>query len=96
VLNALREVEDSLVAYTNEQEHREALEQAVASARESLDISRDEYKQGVIDFLPVLDVQRQLLLAEDELAQSNQALSTNLAALYKSLGGGWESAKPAE
>jgi NodT family efflux transporter outer membrane factor (OMF) lipoprotein len=89
VLNALREVEDSLIAYENEQDHHDALAAAVASARESLEISRDEYKQGVIDFLPVLDVQRQLLAAQDELAQSDQALSTNLAGLYKSLGGGW-------
>ena len=44
----------------------------------------------MIDFLPILDAQRQLLFAQDELAQSDQALSTNLVALYKAIGGGWE------
>ncbi len=89
VLGALREVEDALVAYTNEQDHQNALAAAVDSAKESVEISRDEYKQGVIDFLPVLDAQRQFLVAQDELAQSDQALSTNLVALYKAIGGGW-------
>jgi multidrug efflux system outer membrane protein len=91
VLKALREVEDALVAYSNEQDHHAALAAAVDSAQESVDISRDQYKQGIIDFLPVLDAQRQLLSAQDQLAQSDQTLSTNLVALYKSLGGGWDS-----
>jgi NodT family efflux transporter outer membrane factor (OMF) lipoprotein len=90
VLTALREVEDALVAYSNEQDHHAALAAAVESARESVDISRDQYKQGIIDFLPVLDAQRQLLSAQDQLAQSDQTLSTNLVALYKALGGGWD------
>jgi multidrug efflux system outer membrane protein len=94
VLTALREVEDALVAYSNEQDHHAALAAAVESARESVDISRDQYKQGIIDFLPVLDAQRQLLSAQDELAQSDQTLSTNLVALYKAIGGGWDADEP--
>jgi NodT family efflux transporter outer membrane factor (OMF) lipoprotein len=90
VLGALRDVEDALVAYNNEQDHRAELMQAVDSARDSVDISRDLYKQGLTDFLQVLDAQRQLLGAQDDLAQSNQAIATNLVALYKALGGGWE------
>jgi NodT family efflux transporter outer membrane factor (OMF) lipoprotein len=90
VLTALREVEDALVAYNNEQDHRAQLLLAVDSARDSVEISRDQYKQGIVDFLQVLDAQRQLLLAEDDLAQSNQTIATNLVALYKALGGGWE------
>jgi outer membrane protein, multidrug efflux system len=90
VLTALREVEDALTAYANEQDHRAALADAVASAQEAVEISRDQYKQGVVDFLQVLDAQRQLLLVQDQLVQSDQAISTNLVALYKALGGGWE------
>ena len=90
ILTGLREVEDALVAYGNEQDHRAALADAVTSAQESVAIARDQYKQGVIDFLQVLDAQRQLLSAQDELAQSDQTIATNLVALYKALGGGWE------
>jgi len=38
----------------------------------------------------VLDAQRQQLASEDDLAQSDTAVITNLVALYKALGGGWE------
>jgi len=90
VLTALREVEDALAAYANEQDHRASLAEAVSSARESVEISREQYKQGLIDFLQVLDAQRQMLSAEDELAQSEEAIATDLVALYRALGGGWE------
>ncbi len=90
VLTSLREVEDALVAYANEQDHRAALADAVASAQDSVAISTDQYKNGVIDFLQVLDAQRQLLSAQDDLAQSDQTIATDLVALYKALGGGWE------
>jgi multidrug efflux system outer membrane protein len=90
VLTALREVEDALVAYANEQDHSAALSEAVSSARESVEISREQYKQGLIDFLQVLDAQRQMLLAEDDLAQSEQSIAADLVALYRALGGGWQ------
>ncbi len=90
LLTALRETEDAIVAYEKEQEHRDALAEAVASAKDAVDISRDQYKQGLVDFLQVLDTQRQLLAAQDQLAQSDEAIATNLVALYKALGGGWE------
>jgi NodT family efflux transporter outer membrane factor (OMF) lipoprotein len=90
VLTALREVEDALAAYANEQDHRSSLEQAVTSAKESVELSREQYKQGLIDFLQVLDTQRQMLVAEDELAQSEATISIDLVALYRALGGGWE------
>ncbi len=90
LLTALHEVEDSIIAYSNEQDHHAALAEAVASAKDSVDISRDQYKQGLVDFLQVIDTQRRLLVAQDQLAQSDQAISVNLVALYKSLGGGWE------
>jgi outer membrane protein, multidrug efflux system len=38
----------------------------------------------------VLQAQRDLLISEDALVQSERSVSTNLVALYKALGGGWE------
>ena len=90
LLIALREVEDAQVAYMDEQDHHAALVDAVASARDSVNIARDQYKQGLTDFLQVLEAQQQLLATQDGLAQSDQAIATNLVALYKALGGGWE------
>jgi outer membrane protein TolC len=50
------------------------------------------YERGVENFLPVLDAERSLYAADDELAQSERDSALALIALYKSLGGGWRTA----
>jgi len=52
------------------------------------------YVRGLGDFLNVLDSQRALFSSESDLAQSEATVSTNLVALYKALGGGWETIAP--
>jgi NodT family efflux transporter outer membrane factor (OMF) lipoprotein len=90
ILVALNEVESALVAYAKEQERRNFLVRAVAENRRALDLAMQLYTAGETDFLDVLTVQRTLSASEDALVQSTRALDTNLVALYKALGGGWE------
>ncbi|MCX8043755.1 MAG: efflux transporter outer membrane subunit [Desulfobacterota bacterium] len=92
VLTALRDTESALVSFEKEQEHNAALAQALDSARRAVDISIRQYTAGKTDFLNVLLAQRSLFSYEDALVQSTQAMATNLVALYKALGGGWEEA----
>ncbi len=94
VLAALHEVDNALTAYDAEQHRREQLEQAVAQNRRALSLARDRYREGVIDFLQVLDVQRSLLAAEQQLTDSTTTVSTDLVQIYKALGGGWETDFP--
>ena len=49
------------------------------------------YVKGLNDFLNVLDTQRSLYTTENELTESQATMTSNLVALYKALGGGWES-----
>ena len=91
VLNSLEETENALVNYSEEQERRDRLQAAVSQSQTALELSRELYRSGLGDFLAVLDAQRQLYGNEDLLAQSQTAVTTNLIALYKALGGGWES-----
>jgi NodT family efflux transporter outer membrane factor (OMF) lipoprotein len=90
VLRALQDVESALIAYEKEQLHREALVQAVKSSRDAVDASLQLYAQGLTEFLNVLSAQRSLYASENALANSDQAIATNLVAVYKALGGGWE------
>ncbi len=90
VLSAFEDVENALVAYANEQVRARSLEESVEAQRAALTLSQDLYRNGLADFLRVLDTQRSLYLAEDALLQSQKAVSENLIALYKALGGGWE------
>jgi len=90
VLTALKDVETALVAYAKEQEHRKSLVEAVQNNRKAVELSKTLYHAGKSDFLNVLISQRALFATEDALAQSTRTVDTNLIALYKALGGGWE------
>jgi multidrug efflux system outer membrane protein len=90
ILAALQDVEDALVTAAKEEERREALVKAVGSNQKAVELATTLYTEGQTDFLNVLQAQRALYNSEDELAVSTQVLSTNLVALYKALGGGWE------
>jgi outer membrane protein, multidrug efflux system len=90
VLTALQEVENALIACDKEQEHHNALADAVAANKQAVTLSEDLYKQGQTDFLNVLSARRALYASEDALVQSEQALSVDVIGLYKALGGGWE------
>ena len=91
VLTALQDVENALVAYAKEQENRKALVDAVTANRKAVELATQLYTEGQTDFLSVLIAQRSLSDSEDALVQSTRTVSTNLVALYKALGGGWDS-----
>jgi NodT family efflux transporter outer membrane factor (OMF) lipoprotein len=90
VLISLQEAENALETYAQEQNRHGAFVEEVAENRRSLDMADGLYAQGRINFLDVLDVRRSLYQSDDELAVSDQALCLDLIALYKALGGGWE------
>jgi NodT family efflux transporter outer membrane factor (OMF) lipoprotein len=90
VLNSLQEAENAVVAYAQEQNRHRALAEEVAEDRRSLDMANGLYAEGSVNYLDVLDAERSLYGSEDELAASDQAVSVDLIALYKALGGGWE------
>jgi len=89
VLGALRDVENALVAYAEEQNRRVALADAVQAAQSAAELAASQYAAGLIDFQVVLDTQRSLLSLQDQLIQSEAAVTSNLARLYKAMGGGW-------
>lgn len=90
VLTALEDVENALVGYGKERQRRTSLQRAVDANRRSVEMATQLYDRGLTDFLDVLEAQRALFASEDALVQSDRTISTNLVALYKALGGGWE------
>lgn len=94
VQSALRDVENALVAYAGEQNRRRSLQDAVQAAKSAAGLAGGQYGAGLIDFQSVLDTQRSLLSLQDQLIQSEAAVTSNLARLYKALGGGWSRTFP--
>jgi outer membrane protein, multidrug efflux system len=90
ILAALEDVENSLVNYSREQARYRSLRDAVAANRRAVSMANELYTQGLVDFLNVLENQRSLYASENDLAQSEATMAANLVALYKALGGGWE------
>lgn len=91
VLNALEETENALVNYNRERARRALLVTAAKASEKAHELAHLRFEEGVTDFLTVLDTEQRLLQDQDQLAQSETATATALAALYKALGGGWES-----
>ena len=94
VLTALSDVEGALVAYVKEQQHHVALAMAVTSNKEAVNLATRLYTEGQTDFLNVLSAQGALYASQDALVQSERAVTTDLIAIYKALGGGWENEPP--
>ncbi|HEX8013344.1 MAG TPA: efflux transporter outer membrane subunit, partial [Casimicrobiaceae bacterium] len=90
VLTSFEDVENTLVAYANEQARFDSLKASVSANRRTLELANELYTKGLGDFLGVLDAERSLYQAEDQLADSQRTVTQRLVALYKALGGGWE------
>ena len=90
VLTALQDVENALIAFDKEWQHYKALTEAVVANRKAVDLSLQLYSQGQTDFLSVLVAELALYNSENALVQSTQNTATDLIAIYKALGGGWE------
>jgi outer membrane protein TolC len=90
VLSALHEVENALAAYKSDRDRGVSLASAVEQSRDARDLARARYAGGVANFIDVLDAERTLQQNELSLATNTTAISTDLVAVYRALGGGWE------
>jgi len=90
VLGAFRDVEDGLARYRSEDERRASLARSVTSAQNSLTIAEAQYRTGFVTYINVLQAETSLLNARDQLTQSDAQVLSDLIAIYKALGGGWE------
>jgi outer membrane protein, multidrug efflux system len=91
VLTALKDVENALISYAEEQKRSQALREASQAAQKAVELAQNKYQAGLTDFTTVLDAQRSLYSYQDQAAQSYGTVTSNLIRLYKTLGGGWES-----
>jgi outer membrane protein, multidrug efflux system len=89
VLVALEDTETALNAYAKQVRRRDALLASANGSERAAKLARQRFREGVASSLDVLDADRSLLSAQDELAQGEQATAVAVVALFKALGGGW-------
>jgi multidrug efflux system outer membrane protein len=87
VLRALEETENSFSNYHAQQQRLVKLNAQAQESKRAADIARLRYREGVIDFLSLLDAERTQLQAEDAVAESERDVYVAVIALYKALGG---------
>lgn len=90
VLTGFQEVEDSLAALRVLEEEAQVQQEALAAARQTVDVVTNQYKSGTVSYLNVIVVQ--VIALSNEQAVLN-VLGRRMAAsvsLVKALGGGWE------
>src|ERR1700730_7574286 len=90
VLRAWKEVDDALTAYREAQRRRADIARSVTENQAALQAARQRYSEGAIEFLNVITTPAQLLQSENDLADSDTQIATDLVNLYRALGGGWE------
>lgn len=88
VLGAVEEVETNMAAILNERDRLGNLGRAVSSSRETVNLVKDNYENGLVSFQNVLDAERTKFGAEDEETFSRGQIARHYIALYKALGGG--------
>jgi multidrug efflux system outer membrane protein len=93
LLTSFEEVDNAMSALSREGESHANLRAAAEASAQAAALARQRFDIGSYSFLDVLDAQRTQLDAEDLLARSEINLSLNLIALYKALGGGWETSE---
>jgi outer membrane protein, multidrug efflux system len=87
---AFSDVESALGAIGHLAEQESYLAEQALQAERAFDIAQARYREGVADYLTVLDAQRTLYLARDQLGQIKVQRLLGIVALYKALGGGWQ------
>lgn len=90
VLLALEESENAFSDYARAQERLLSLLRQSSASRAAAQQAEIRYREGTVDFLVLLDAERERLAAEDAQAQAEVELYRGVVALYKALGGGWQ------
>lgn len=90
----LEETEGALAQFSRTSQQTGRLAGAARNAEEASRLARLRFDAGVVDFLTVLDAERQTLAARDALVQGQAQVASALVDVYRALGGGWTDAVP--
>lgn len=94
IQTAFREVSDALAVRATVRERQEAQSRLLEATQQSFRLSDARYQIGVESYLSVLDAQRSLYSAQQNLISIELTRASNLVTLYKVLGGGWTAQTP--
>ena len=90
IQNAVREVDTTWDAYAADQDRINKLGDALVASQRAVTLANERYTRGLTDFLNIVDAERQEYDIEEQYTNAQVSVDEDFIALYKSLGGGWE------
>jgi outer membrane protein TolC len=84
------DIENALMELAQTQVRLETLQGEVASLTRAHDLSERAYKAGAIPLTDVLDADRQLLVARDDVESTRADAARASVRTFRALGGGWD------
>ena len=90
VLSALEDVDNALAAYRTDQDRRASLDETTQATQRAFELASEGYSHGILSFINVLDAERRYSQARQQSTQATLQVTTDLVAVYKALGGGWQ------
>lgn len=91
IQGAVSEVDSALDAYAAQQDSLMRLSDALMASQRALTLANERYERGLTDFLNVVDAERQEYEIEQEYTLAQVVVAEQFVALYRALGGGWQS-----
>jgi outer membrane protein TolC len=91
ILRAAEDVENSLVVFAQTRIHIDEQQGEVQALMKARDLSEQSYKAGSITLTDVLDADRLLLVARDQLSAKQVDIARAAVGVFRALGGGWDS-----
>jgi outer membrane protein TolC len=89
MLRAAEDVEDALITQTQLNKERNELQNEITADIDARDSAEQAYKGGAVSLMEVLEQDRQLLAARDQLASADASTARATVAAFRALGGGW-------
>jgi NodT family efflux transporter outer membrane factor (OMF) lipoprotein len=89
VIGSLKDVESALAAYFDEIKRSHSLMKKLEADNHNFEITAKLYQIGLAAEIQVLEAEKKLIESESQYIDSEQALTGDLIAIYKALGGSW-------
>jgi NodT family efflux transporter outer membrane factor (OMF) lipoprotein len=90
VLNGAREAEDGIVTFLRAQTRTQFQSESVDRAQKAVTLGLVQYQAGTVDFTRITQLEQNLVLQQNTLAQARGEIAQGLIQIYRALGGGWE------
>lgn len=90
IQTAVRQVDTSLARFNATEQSLGRLDDALTASKRAVTLATARYNRGIIDYLNVVDAQREEYGIEEQFVATQAAVDDQYIDLYRDLGGGWQ------